>query len=34
MDIVDAIGRVETGPKDRPLEDIVIKTIEIIKQGR
>jgi cyclophilin family peptidyl-prolyl cis-trans isomerase len=29
LDVVDAIGRVETDRSDRPLEDVVIETIEI-----
>jgi peptidylprolyl isomerase len=32
MDVVDAIGRTETGLADRPTEDIVIKNIEIVKK--
>jgi len=30
IDVVDAIGQAETGPRDRPQEEIVIKNIEII----
>jgi peptidylprolyl isomerase len=29
MDIVDAIAKTQTGPEDRPVQDIVIKDIEI-----
>jgi cyclophilin family peptidyl-prolyl cis-trans isomerase len=29
LDVVDTIGRVETGRADRPVEDVVIETIEI-----
>jgi peptidylprolyl isomerase len=30
MDIVDAIGKVQTGLGDRPIEDMIIKNIKII----
>lgn len=30
MDIVDTIDKVETNPSDRPLEDVVIESIEIL----
>jgi len=30
MNIVDVIGQVETGPGDRPIEDIIIENIEIV----
>ncbi|MFC1615721.1 peptidylprolyl isomerase [Patescibacteria group bacterium] len=32
MDVVDKIADVETNPKDKPLEDVVIETIEISTQ--
>jgi cyclophilin family peptidyl-prolyl cis-trans isomerase len=28
-DVVDAIGKVPTGPDDRPVEDVVIERIDI-----
>lgn len=31
MDVVDAIGKVETGPMDKPLEDVVIIKAEVIQ---
>jgi hypothetical protein len=31
MDIVDAIENVETAPGDRPLEPILLDSIELIK---
>lgn len=31
MDVVDAIAKVETGPNDRPVENVFIERIEIIK---
>ena len=31
MDVVDEIAGVEVGPQDRPLEDVIIETIEIVK---
>ncbi len=34
QEIVDEIGQVETGPRDRPIDDVVIKHITIIKNGR
>ncbi|UUX34313.1 peptidylprolyl isomerase [Fundicoccus culcitae] len=30
MDIVDSINRVQTGSQDKPLEDVIIESIEII----
>jgi peptidyl-prolyl cis-trans isomerase A (cyclophilin A) len=30
MDVVDAISKVRTGPNDRPIEDVVMKTVRII----
>jgi peptidylprolyl isomerase len=32
MDIVEAIGKTQTGPGDRPVQDIVIKDIEIAEK--
>jgi cyclophilin family peptidyl-prolyl cis-trans isomerase len=32
LDVVDEIGNTPTGPGDRPLEDVVISTIEIAEQ--
>lgn len=32
MAVVDAIAQVEKGPQDRPVKDVVIKTIEIAKR--
>ena len=32
MDIVEAIGVVETKPGDRPVEDMIIESIEIVKE--
>lgn len=34
MDVVDKIAKVETNDDDKPLEDVVIKTIEIKKFGK
>lgn len=31
MNVVDAIGQVETGPGDRPVKNVVIENIEIIR---
>ena len=31
MDVVDAIGHVETDRRDRPLEDVVIKSIDVLE---
>jgi peptidyl-prolyl cis-trans isomerase A (cyclophilin A) len=30
MDVVSAIGKVQTGPQDRPIEDVVIEEISIV----
>lgn len=30
MDVVSAIGRVETGPQDRPTEDVTIEQVAIV----
>jgi peptidylprolyl isomerase len=32
MDIVDAISKVKTGPRDLPVEPVIIEKIEIVKQ--
>lgn len=32
MEVVDTIGRVKTKPGDRPIEDVIIKNIEIIRE--
>ncbi len=32
MDVVDAIGAVETGPRDLPVEDIVIESATIVRR--
>ncbi|MDT0642875.1 peptidylprolyl isomerase [Zunongwangia sp. F363] len=34
LDVVEAIGKVETGPRDKPTEDVTINTINIIKKGK
>lgn len=34
MAVVDSIGLVETGERDRPVADVVMKTIEIIRNGK
>ncbi|MCP9200920.1 peptidylprolyl isomerase [Gramella sp. GC03-9] len=34
MDVVDAIGKVETGPQDRPVEEIKINELNIIRKGK
>ena len=34
MDIVEAIGRVKTRPGDRPVEDVIIESIEIDKDKK
>ncbi|MFA9559608.1 peptidylprolyl isomerase [Evansella sp. AB-rgal1] len=31
MDVVDAIADVETGAQDRPVEDVIIETVEVVK---
>lgn len=31
MDVVEAINKVETNPSDRPVDDIVIESIEIVE---
>jgi peptidylprolyl isomerase len=32
--IVDSIGKVETGPRNKPVEPVTINTIEIIRKGK
>lgn len=32
-EVVDSIGKVETGARDKPVEDVVIETINIIRKG-
>ena len=32
MDVVKKIGSIATGPMDRPREDVVIESVEIIRQ--
>lgn len=34
MPVVDSIGVVETSDRDRPLTDVVMKTVEIIRNGK
>lgn len=34
MDVVDKIAAVKTGKKDKPVEDVIIKTIEIKESGK
>lgn len=33
LDVVEAIGKVETGPRDRPVEDVVMNEVKIIRKG-
>lgn len=33
QDVVDSIGKTETGPRDRPVKDIVINEVNIIRKG-
>ncbi|APG59088.1 peptidylprolyl isomerase [Christiangramia salexigens] len=33
MDVVDAIGKVETAAKDRPVKDVVMNEVNIIRKG-
>lgn len=33
QDVVDSIGKTETGPRDRPVKDIVINELNIIRKG-
>ncbi|TRO66887.1 peptidylprolyl isomerase [Christiangramia sabulilitoris] len=34
QDVVDSIGKVETGPRDRPVTDVVMKEVNIIRKGK
>ena len=34
MDVVEAIGKVETGPRDRPNTDVVMNEVKIIRKGK
>ncbi|MGI0108124.1 peptidylprolyl isomerase [Salinimicrobium sp. WS361] len=34
MDVIEAIGNVETGANDRPLEDVVMQEVKIIRKGQ
>ncbi len=34
LDVVEAIGKVETGPRDRPVEDVVMNEVNIIRKGK
>ena len=34
MDVIEAIGKVETGPRDRPVTDIVMNEVNIIRKGK
>jgi cyclophilin family peptidyl-prolyl cis-trans isomerase len=33
QDVVDSIGKVETGPRDRPVKDVVMNEVKIIRKG-
>lgn len=33
LDVVDSIGKVETGPGDRPVENVTINEVKIIRKG-
>lgn len=33
MEVVDSIGNAETGPQDRPVEDVIIEDVNIIRKG-
>ncbi len=33
QDVVDSIGKVETGPRDKPLKDVVMNEVNIIRKG-
>ena len=33
QDVVDSIGKVETGPQDRPVEEVIIEKVNIIRKG-
>ncbi|WP_029034791.1 peptidylprolyl isomerase [Salinimicrobium terrae] len=34
MDVIETIGNVETGPNDRPLEEVVMQEVKIIRKGK
>ena len=34
LDVVETIGQAETGPQDRPVEDIIIEKLNIIRKGK
>lgn len=34
QEVVDSIGQVETGPQDRPLKDVTIESVNIIRKGK
>ncbi|MCM4154453.1 peptidylprolyl isomerase [Gramella sp. AN32] len=34
MDVLEAIGKVETGPRDKPTKDVTINEINIIRKGK
>jgi cyclophilin family peptidyl-prolyl cis-trans isomerase len=34
QDVVDSIGQTETGPQDRPVEEVVIEKLNIIRKGK
>ena len=33
QDVVDSIGKVETGPRDKPMKDVVMNEVNIIRKG-
>ncbi|MBT8295899.1 MAG: peptidylprolyl isomerase [Gramella sp.] len=33
QDVVDSIGKVETGPRDKPVKDVVMNEVNIIRKG-
>jgi cyclophilin family peptidyl-prolyl cis-trans isomerase len=34
LEVIDSIANVETGPKDKPVDSVVIKHVEIIRNGK
>ena len=34
QDVVDSIGKVETGPRDKPVKDVVMNEVNIIRKGK
>ncbi|MDT0649935.1 peptidylprolyl isomerase [Autumnicola edwardsiae] len=34
LDVVEAIGQVETGARDKPVEDVVINSVNIVRKGK